>query len=80
MPACALVHGHVPAGSDTAAMTASIATDPRRQAGFIHADPSRARTLRPAQVEEFNRDGIIGPVTVHTPAEVRRNRNDFEAV
>ena len=58
----------------------SIATDSRRQARFIPADPARSRTLLPSQVEDFNRDGIIGPFTVYTPEEVRRNRAAFDAM
>ncbi len=58
----------------------SIAADARRQAGFIPADPVLARTLRPAQVELYNHDGIIGPFTVHSPHEALRNRAAFDAM
>jgi non-heme Fe2+,alpha-ketoglutarate-dependent halogenase len=58
----------------------SIASDARRQAGFIPADPALARTLRPDQVETFNRDGIIGPFSVQTPEEALRNRDAFDAM
>jgi non-heme Fe2+,alpha-ketoglutarate-dependent halogenase len=58
----------------------SIATDTRRQAEFIPADPALARTLRPAQVQAFNRDGIIGPFDVHTAEEALANRAAFDAM
>ncbi len=59
-------------------MSISIATDQRRQAGFFPADPALARTLPPAQVETFNRVGILGPFAVHTPEEAGRNRVAFD--
>lgn len=79
MPECDPVHALGRVRPMIASMT-SIAADTRRQAGFVPADPVLARTLRPAQVEAFNRAGIIGPFTVHTPEEVQRNRAAFDAM
>lgn len=79
MPDGAPVHVLARPRGMIAGMT-SIAIDARRQAGFIPADPVLARTLHPDQVEAFNRDGIIGPFTVHSPEEAQANRAAFDAM
>ena len=41
---------------------------------FRPSPPEAARTLTPAQIEAYNRDGFVRPFDIFTPEEVARNR------
>ncbi len=53
-------------------------TGSQAQLRFLPADPTTARTLSSAQIESFNRDGFVSPVTVFTASEADDLRRYFD--
>jgi hypothetical protein len=80
MPADRRRHARTADPPHAAGMDTSIAADPRRAASFSAADPARARTLTPAQVEAYNRRGVLAPLPVFTAAEAQRHRAATDAL
>lgn len=50
----------------------------QRQLTFHPAQPDAARTLTAEQVETYNRDGFVRPVTIYSPAEIGVIREYFD--
>src|ERR1700733_6150658 len=47
---------------------------------FVPADPASARTLRPADVERFNRDGFLRPLQTFDSAETASFRDYIDGL